>query len=221
MRERVFVKKYKYGYILEEESQVFFRDLYERLGLSRLFLNKKILDVGCGFGTGTIIFSEFAKLVIGVDIIEYNEWELFKSNKIKFRKASSTMLPFDDNSFDGVYLKDLLHHIKGADKTLREIKRVTKNNGIIVIVEANRYNPVFYPYVTKIKGHDHFTQKEFKNLIEENFSDRKFIYLEAYPPFRFPLKFYKYILKIEKLVNKIEFLKPIFCYNVAIIKNSK
>ena len=221
MRKRKFSNLYKYGLVLEKESQVFFMDLYKRVEIKNLFSNKKILDLGCGIGAEPIVLSKFAKLVVGVDIIEHKEWEIFKSRKIKFQKASSTKLPFKDNAFDGVYLKDLLHHIKGINKTFEEIKRVTKANGDIVIVEANRYNPIFYVYVTTLKGHDHFTQNEFKDLIKNNFPNSKFIYLEAYPPFRFPMKVYKFIQKIEKKINRIHFLRSIFCYNVAIIKNIK
>ncbi len=221
MRKRKFSSLYKYGYVLEEESQVFKKDLFKRVGLKKIFLNKKILDLGCGFGTGSVILSEFAKQVIGVDIAEHKEWELFKSKKIKFQKADSSRLPFKDDTFNGVYLKDLLHHVRDVDKTLEEIKRVTKAGGYIVIFEANRYNPIFYLYATKLNGHDHFTQKEFTNLVNKSFLSSKFIYLEAYPPFRFPMKVYKVIQIIEKEINRIKFLSPFFCYNVAVTKNIK
>jgi ubiquinone/menaquinone biosynthesis C-methylase UbiE len=221
LRKRKLSKDYKYGYVLEEPSQAFLKDLLDRAKTTKLFENKKVLDVGCGFGTGSLIISQKAKEVIGLDITEYEEWKLFKSKKLKFIKGSSSKLPFKDNIFDGVHLKDLLHHIKDVDKTLEEIKRVTKPNGIIIIYEANRYNPLFYLYITKLCGHDHFTQAEFKKLLNDKFPDNRFIHSEAYPPFRLPMPLFKHILSIEKKINKLSFLRPIFTYNIAVVKNIK
>src|SRR3989344_6472264 len=216
MRKRKIKNEFKYGYVLEKESQVFFAYLFDKLRLKNLFSDKKILALGCGVGAEPVALSKFTRLVVGVDIIDYNEWEFFKSDKIEFNKTSSSNLPFANNTFDAVYLKDLLHHIKEVNKTIEEIKRVTKPRGNIVILEANRYNPIFYLYVTLLKGHDHFTQNEFKNLISQNFKNYRFIYLEAYPPFRFPMSIYLLILKAGKVINKLTFLQQFFTYNAAI-----
>lgn len=222
MRKRSIDAKYQYGLVLQKESQVFKSDIYKRIGLRKLFKNKKILDLGCGHGTDSIILSQFAEKVIGVDIQKYDEWKLFNDKKITFLSASSSKLPFRDNTFDGVYLKDLLHHVRGdLNKTLLEIKRVTKPSGSIVILEANRYNPTLFIYATKIRGHDHFTRNEFHGLIRKTFLQVRFIYLEAYPPFRFPMFLYNYILRIERFINKLKFLSPFFCYNIALIENKK
>ncbi len=221
MRSRIFGNKYQYGPVLEKESQVFKKDIYKRIGVRKLFLDKKIMDLGCGFGTDSIILAKFAKSVTGVDILKYEEWKHFKSKKIKFLQGDSTRLPFKDNSFDGVYLKDLLHHIKTVGKTLDEIKRITKPGGSIVILEGNRYNPLFFLYVTKVRGHDHFTQKEFKRIINKRFPDFKHISIEAYPPFCFRMNVYKYVLSFQRQISRVKFLKPFFTYNIAIIKNVK
>lgn len=221
MRKRNVHKTYEYGLVLHKESQVFKEDVYKRIGLNKIFLHKKILDLGCGHGTDSIVLENFANRVIGVDIQSYKEWKILKTKKIKYIKANASRLPFKDNAFDGVYLKDLLHHVKNVDAILHEINRVTKKNGKIVILEANRYNPILYLYATLMMGHDHFTQKEFEKLVINIFPKSKFVYLEAYPPFRFPMKIYKLILWLEKKVNKLSFLNLFFAYNIALIKNVK
>lgn len=221
MRNRISKDKYEYGPALNKESKLFREDIYRRIGIGKIFRNKKVLDLGCGFGADSALLAKFAKEVYAIDIEKYREWNVFKSNKIKFRVGESSKLPFADNTFDGVYLKDLLHHVKAVSESLSEIKRVTKPGGEIVILEGNRYNPFFYIYATKIQGHDHFTQKEFKKIITDKFPAVRFIALEAYPPLRFPMQFFKLILKIEKAMNKLNFLSPFFAYNICIIKNIK
>ena len=221
MRKRKLNKEYKYEFIFEKEGALFIKDFYQRIGLRKIFLNKKILDLGCGFGSGSVAISKFAKSVVGADLLKYKEWNLLKNKKVKFLVASSAKLPFKDNTFDGVFIKDVLHHLKNMDKALEEVYRITKPGGDIVIMEGNRYNLIFYLYVTKIRGHDHLTQKEFKKLILKYFSNSKFISFEAYPPFRMPIQIYKVVIKIERIISKIAFLKPILSYNVVIIKNDK
>ncbi len=221
MKKRTFKTEYKYGKVLDDASQVFRKDLYNRIGIPKLFSHKKVLDLGCGYGIDAYNLTHFADSVVGADIDLHPQWNQFRGKKLKFIKGNSSNLPFKDNSFDGVYLKDLIHHVDNIDKTLSEIKRVTKPGGNIVIVEGNRYNPIFYLYATKIRGHDHFTQSEFKSMILNLFPSVNFLYLEAYPPFTFPKRIFKVVLFVEKIINKLIFLNPIFSYNVAVIKNKK
>lgn len=221
MRKRTFSQEYKYGQVLDNASQLFKKNLYQRIGLKKLFFGKKVLDLGCGFGTDSIILAKFSKKVVGFDIDKYEEWKLFKNKKIEFVKGDSSKMPFKDNTFDGVYLKDLLHHVKNVGKTIDEIKRVTKAGGYITILEGNRYNPLFFILITKIRGHDHFTQKEFKKIMNSKFDNCKILNLEAYPPFFLKASMYKHVLKIERAVERLTFLRPFFTYNIAVIKNSK
>ena len=86
MRSRIFNNKYQYGPVLEKESQVFKKDIYKRIGIRKLFSNKKVMDLGCGFGTDSIILASFSKSVTGVDILKYDEWKYFKSKKRAYRE---------------------------------------------------------------------------------------------------------------------------------------
>jgi len=89
---------------------------------------------------------------------------------------------------------------------------VCKKGESVIIIEGNRYNPLFYPHMVLLCGHNHFRQSYFKKIIKEVFPRVSFQYFEAhlYPP--------KY-LKIWKIYEKVmESIMPraVLAYNVAV-----
>lgn len=212
---------FKYGNFLADESQIFRFDLYKRIGVPKYFKNMKILDLGCGYGIDSKNFTKFSDNVVGSDIDEHPTWKIYSNKNLKFVKSKSEKLPFKDNEFDCVYLKDLLHHVGNVSKTLKEIRRVTKNNGTVVILEGNRYNPLFYIHATRLNGHEHFSKNELIRRIRSVFSNAKFLNHEAYPPYRFNKETYRIIIKIEKYIEKLSLFKNFFSYNVVVITNTK
>jgi len=210
--------KFSYGDVEGKSSGIFRENLYGKVSTRELFKDKILLDLGCGYGLDSFNFSKYAKSVTGSDL-EYNPfWDKIKNTKIKFIQSPSEKLPFKDKTFNGVYMKDLLHHVENVEKTLKEAKRVSSEDANIIILEGNRYNPIFYFLVTKIRGHEHFTQTEFRRIILKHFPNAQFLSVEAYPPFFFNERQYKIIISIEKIINKFSFLSPFFSYNAAIIK---
>lgn len=181
---------------------------------------KKILDIGCGDGSDANIFIKEYKLnTYGIDI--YKHENVKKVPQLKFKKAGIYNIPFNDSTFDYVFLHDVLHHIdetkqsyKKHVQALNEIKRVCKKGGCIIIVEGNRFNPLFYPHMVIMLGHNHFKQSYFKKIINKVFPQPTFKYFEAhlYPP-RF-LKIWKIYEKIMEVVIPKQFL----AYNVSVIK---
>ena len=180
------------------------------------------MDVGCGDATDAEIFvKEFNLDVYGIDV--YKHENVDKLSALHFQQADIFTMPYEDNSFDYVFLHDVLHHIDEKSQSyerhiqgLREIQRITRKNGSIIIIEGNRYNPLFYPHMVKIKGHNHFKQSYFKQIINITFcgTEIKFKYFECHVYPKYFLWFWKiYELIMEKLIP-VQFL----AYNVAVIK---
>jgi ubiquinone/menaquinone biosynthesis C-methylase UbiE len=109
------------------------------------FLNvkspSKILDVATG--TGALAF-DMAKLghdVTGIDLssgmLAQAKKKLSPKLKLKFQEADGTKLPFKDNSFDATTISWGIHDMpyEIGFKVLQEMKRVTKKNGKIMIVD--------------------------------------------------------------------------------------
>lgn len=106
---------------------------------------QKILDIAAGTGTSSEPFADMGAEVIAADL---SEGMLAVGRKrrpdITFVQADVTDLPFDDEEFDAVTMSYGLRNVADYDKALRELLRVTKPGGRIVVLEFS--TPVFKPF---------------------------------------------------------------------------
>lgn len=90
-----------------------------------------ILDVGCGTGKNMEELSHLGS-VWGVDISSEALSFCKKRGLVQVKKGEAEHLPFKQESFDIVSVLDVLEHVDDR-AAIKEIKRVLKNNGFIVI----------------------------------------------------------------------------------------
>jgi len=100
----------------------------------------KILDVATGTGKQAFAFAEKGYDVTGIDLSEAMLKVANKKNRYKnvnFQVADATNLPFEDHSFDVASVSFALHDMPLTirEKVLKEMVRVTKPEGMIVIVD--------------------------------------------------------------------------------------
>lgn len=100
----------------------------------------KILDVATGTGQQAFAFAKEGYEVIGIDLSEAMLNVAKKKNKFrnaKFEVADATSLPFEGNSFDISSVSFALHDMPLSirEKVLKEVVRVTKSEGTILIVD--------------------------------------------------------------------------------------
>ena len=100
----------------------------------------KILDIATGTGKQAFAFAKKGCDVIGVDLSEAMLKVASKKNRwgnLRFEVADATNLPFEDNSFDVSCVSFALHDMPLTirEKALKEMVRVTKKEGMIVIVD--------------------------------------------------------------------------------------
>ena len=93
-----------------------------------------LLDVGCGTGNYTIALQHAARSVIGIDIsIGMIEQARAKFPALRFICSDVTNLPFESETFDGVFAIQVLHHIEEKEVFLREAHRVLRKGAHIAI----------------------------------------------------------------------------------------
>jgi len=96
-----------------------------------------ILDVGCNDGSRTVRIANYFKVSLdNVYGIDYND-ELIRSCKKMFNVVNIDLetddLPYENNVFDLVICNQVLEHLKRYAEVLKDIIRVTKKRGYIVI----------------------------------------------------------------------------------------
>lgn len=152
--------------------------------ISRLSPGKKILEIGCGNGVGTLLIQEFFKPGEFVATeLDQRLVEIAKmkngGTRVKVEMGNATNLRFQDNEFDAVIGLSVIHHIPNWMDCVDELLRVTKPNGLLVIKElsietfetpfgrlARRF--VSHPYDTMLKKDEfleYLEQKGFKVMV--------------------------------------------------------
>lgn len=124
-----------------------------------------ILDLGCGDGSIDRLLAEKYpnRKITAVDLEAHPQWKIRKPKNLTFMKASIHKLPFKPGSFDSIFLKDVLHHLPDPEKMMPQITKLASKQ--VLIIEANRYNPISYLRMVKIAGHEHFSRKKLKKVI--------------------------------------------------------
>lgn len=102
----------------------------QRYGLRQ---GKKVLDVGAGSGYLQDVVDDY----VGLDISASARRYFHKP----FVEASATDMPFADGEFDAVWSIWVLEHVPKPEQGLREIRRVTKNGGLLYLLPAWNCTP--------------------------------------------------------------------------------
>lgn len=100
-----------------------------------------VLDVACGTGEfEQLLLSENpTQEIVGVDIsekmLEIAKHKCSIYSQVSFQTASALALPFASNSFDVVISANSFHYFDDPLAALREMKRVLKPEGKVVILD--------------------------------------------------------------------------------------
>lgn len=100
------------------------------------YRDKCMLDIGCACGVNlkafkeTGIFDKYYAVDISKYLIQLGKEKLGLS-ETELRIASSTELPYDDNSIDFIHCSQLFEHLNSEEieKTIEEMERVLVKNG--------------------------------------------------------------------------------------------
>jgi len=155
----------------EEGSQEYFREIDRRIfhprymrltadATGRVFgryvdfdalAGSDVLEVGCGSGIAAQMLAEAGATLTAVDLTPWAvettraRLDAFWLDAEVF-EADGEALPFDDASFDLVFSWGVIHHSSDMDRALRELVRVCRPGGTLVLMVYHRRSLFYATY---------------------------------------------------------------------------
>lgn len=112
---------------------------------------KTVLNVGAGAGS----YEPEDRYVVAVEPSVVMRSQRMKIGKIPAINATAENLPFDDHAFDASMAIVTVHHWPDIDKGLKELRRVTKNQVIIMTFDPseldNFWNVNYFPELIAVE----------------------------------------------------------------------
>lgn len=115
-----------------------------------------LLDVGCGRGDFSGAWSRWGFVVVGVDL-----------NCDPPCDVELDPLPICDESFDVVFQKSVIEHVRDPSLMLSEMRRVLRKSGKLILMcpDWRTYMKIFYDDYTHVRPYDRVS---LKRVLEVN-----------------------------------------------------
>ncbi|HMS32097.1 MAG TPA: class I SAM-dependent methyltransferase [Candidatus Saccharibacteria bacterium] len=155
------------------KNNLFYSEHLQRYQAAKpLIKDKVVLDIACGSGYGTYMLAKEAKKIYGVDVspeaVRYAK-DNYDHKNITYTSGSGTNIPLDSASVDVVTTFETIEHIDDYEQFVREIKRVLKPDGLLIISTPNDSE---YGEGNHFHIHE-FEHEELKGLLFKYFKNQK------------------------------------------------
>ncbi|HSP10278.1 MAG TPA: class I SAM-dependent methyltransferase [Candidatus Dormibacteraeota bacterium] len=118
-------------------------DQLEALVRARLTPHSQVLDLGCGRGGVVELIWRDVKLVTGLDP-DLPSLSEHRAPGMPVVRGVGERLPFADASFDLVVCVWVMEHLKEPETMLREVRRVLRPGGHLLLLTPNLRNPLMW-----------------------------------------------------------------------------
>lgn len=158
-------------------QRLFFRPSHEKLlSVAHIPAKARILDVGCGTGQFAfrLLAANPAATLVGLDLSECMLAQAATNcarcaDRLTLVHGDSEHMPFADGTFDVITCIHSFHHYPHQAAVLREMRRVLKPGGELLILDADRdgwWGWFVYDWVVKsIEGLvHHCSARQFREL---------------------------------------------------------
>jgi len=136
----------------------------------------RILDIGCGTGEFALKLKEqrqdirFAGVDISTEMINVAKKKFQSDNNVEFHVSDAEHMPYENNTFDYITCSHSFHHYPNKRKAIREMFRVLKNDGKVMIIDGYKDTPrgVFiFDFI--VRRHEvnvhHLHSKQFRRIM--------------------------------------------------------
>ena len=147
-------------------------------------LGTRVLDLGCGEGA-TLFHLGAPTGACGVDLFQAKvDFAQKALPSCRFVRASVYELPFDDQSFDHILVRDLIHHLEEPARFVQECARVLTAGGRIDVLEPSRNNPLILAHALTHRverGELRSTAGFLKSTLASHFAVDRLQRFQAFP----------------------------------------
>jgi len=195
---------------IERRAQMMVNQMHE------LTTNSKILEIGCGTGEiSNYIAKNTRANVTGIDICEpfiNIAKEEFKHPNLDFLKKD--FLEFNvmaDNKYDYIIGNGILHHLYfNLEYSLESIHKMLKENGKIIFMEPNIYNPYCFLIFNYLRNWANLDPEEKafsrnyikKRLLKTNYNKIRIYYKDFLLP-NTPFMIVPLVIFLSNILEKI------------------
>jgi 2-polyprenyl-3-methyl-5-hydroxy-6-metoxy-1,4-benzoquinol methylase len=167
---KIFYKRFYSINLISPAELILYWIFKNRYGpLSQKFKPGKILDIGCGDGFFLSCLKDLGWQVKGIEIDEKSA-QFANQQGLNVFAGILEQANLPDNFFDVIRLSHTLEHVYNPKETLKEIYRILKPNGSVIIKVPN-FNSIalkFYPKGLEIPRHlFHFNIENLKKLLHD------------------------------------------------------
>lgn len=132
-----------YKHLLDAHDENYLRH-YVELVIRYSPPNSKILELGCGNGISSRLINQAGFDVVGTDISQLflEEARNWQNSKLRYQVCDVLELPYEDDSFDVICSNELIEHLPDAETALKEMIRVVRKDGKVVLSGPNLCSPL-------------------------------------------------------------------------------
>ncbi len=126
----------------ECEREIWYEHIHRYAFAALWCKNARVLDAACGEGYGSALLARNAASVTGVDIspeaVLHASQRYSGQDRLDFRVADCTGLPFDSDQFDIVVSFETLEHLRQQGAMISEFRRVLCPGGFLILSSPDK-----------------------------------------------------------------------------------
>ncbi|HNP89581.1 MAG: putative methyltransferase YcgJ [Microgenomates group bacterium ADurb.Bin219] len=170
-----------------------YEDLAEKMALKKFLdlVGKKesLVDLGGGYGRLTPTYLPYVKKILITDPSQ-NHLKMARENlsalkskvKIEYKETSFPDLTLADSSFEMALMIRVIHHLADSGATIKEISRILKDNGYLILEFANKIH--FLAIIKAFLRLDWlflFNLKPYEQRSRESIAKKRILFLNHHP----------------------------------------